>query len=104
MTETDAAGAIEYASEFITTAVSQTMSQFSSAPIQKAAGSSIPAAVIFFAVESYDSVSPYTKDEIDAEELEYELGDNAVSIAGAMKGTAIKLLLNKRNTDANSGS
>ena len=89
VTETAAAGAIEYASEFISTAVSQTMSKSSSALIQKVAGSSMPAAVVSFAVESYDSVSAYAKGEIDGEELAYELGDNAASIAGAMYGASV---------------
>lgn len=89
VTETAAAGAIEYASEFISTTVSQAMSKSSSTLIQKVAGSSMPVAVVSFAVESYDSVSAYAKGEIDGEELAYELGDNAASVAGAMKGAAI---------------
>ena len=89
VSETAAAGAIEYASEFISTTVSQAMSKSSSTLIQKVAGSSVPVAVVSFAVESYDSVSAYAKGEIDGEELAYELGDNAASVAGAMKGAAI---------------
>lgn len=88
VTETAAAGAIEYGAEFISTSVSRTMAKSSSALIQKVANSSMPAAVVSFAVESYDSVSAYAKGEIDGEELAYELGDNAASIAGAMHGAS----------------
>lgn len=86
VTETAAAGAIEYSAEFISTAVSQTMSKSSSQMIQKVAGSTLPAAVVSFAVESYDSISAYAKGEIDGEELAYELGENAVTVEAAMAG------------------
>lgn len=89
VTETAAAGAIEYGSELISATVSHAMSKSSSALIQKVAGSSLPAAVVSFAVESYDSVSAYAQGEIDTEELAYELGENAASVAGAMKGASI---------------
>lgn len=89
VTETATAGAIEYGAEFISVTASQAMSKSSSALIQKVAGSSMPAAVVSFAVESYDSVSAYAKGEIDCEELAYELGENAASVAGAMKGASI---------------
>jgi len=89
VTETAAAGAIEYGSEIISTAVSHAMSKSSSTLISKVAGTSLPAAMVSFAVESYDCVTAYAKGEIDGAELAYELGDNAASIAGAMKGSAI---------------
>ena len=82
--ETAAAGAIEYGAEFISTAVSQAMSKSSSQMIQRVAGSTLPVAVVSFAVESYDSVSAYAKGEIDGEELAYELGENAVTVEAAM--------------------
>jgi hypothetical protein len=89
VTETAAAGVIEYGSEIISATVSHAMSKSSSALIQKVAGTSLPGAVVSFAVESYDSVSAYAKGEIDTEELAYELGENAASVAGAMKGASI---------------
>ena len=82
--ETAAAGAIEYGAEFISTAASQAMSKSSSQMIQQVAGSTLPVAVVSFAVESYDSVSAYAKGEIDGEELAYELGENAVTVEAAM--------------------
>ena len=82
--ETAAAGAIEYGAEFISTAASQAMSKSSSQMIQRVAGSTLPVAVVSFAVESYDSVSAYAKGEIDGEELAYELGENAVTVEAAM--------------------
>lgn len=87
--ETAAAGAIEYGAEFISTAVSQTMSGSSCQMIRQVAGSSAPVAIVSFAVESYDSVTAYARGEIDGEELAYELGENAVTVAGAMKGATI---------------
>lgn len=87
--ETVTAGAIEYGSEIISTTVSRTMAKSSSALIQKVAGSSLPVAVVSFAVESYDSVSAFAQGEIDGIELAYELGENAASVAGAMKGASI---------------
>ncbi len=89
VTETAAAGAIEYGSELISATVSHTMSKSSSALIQKVAGSSLPVAVVSFAVESYDCISDYAQGEIDEGELAYELGENAASVAGAMKGATI---------------
>ena len=65
------------------------MSKSSSALIQKVAGSSLPVAVVSFAVESYDSLSAYAQGEIDGGELAYELSENAASVAGAMKGATI---------------
>jgi len=88
VTETAAAGAIEYGSELISAGVSQAMSKSSSALVQKVAGTCAPAAVVSFAVESYDSVSAFAKGEIDGSELAYELGENAASVAGAIKGQA----------------
>lgn len=84
--ETAAAGAIEYGAEFISTAASQAMSKSSSQMIQRVAGSTLPVAVVSFAVESYDSVSAFAKGEIDGEELAYELGENAVTVEAAMAG------------------
>ena len=87
--ETFAAGAIEYGTEFISTTVSQTMSRSSSQMIQRVAGSTLPVAVVSFAVESYDTVTAYAKGEIDGEELAYELGENAATVTGAMKGATM---------------
>jgi len=89
VTETAAAGAIEYGSELISASVSHAMSKSSSALIQKVAGSSLPVAAVSFAVESYDSVAAYAQGEIDGGELADELGENAASVAGAMKGASI---------------
>ena len=82
--ETAAAGAIEYGAEFISTAASQAMSKSSSQMIRRVAGSTLPVAVVSFAVESYDSVSAYVKGEIDGEELAYELGENAVTVEASL--------------------
>ena len=87
--ETVTAGGIEYGSELISGTVSSVMSKSSSALIRKVAGSSLPVALVSFAVESYDCITDYAKGVIDGVELTYELGENATSVAGTMKGASI---------------
>ena len=87
--ETGASGVLGYGEEFISTAVSQLMSKSSNQMIQRVAGSTLPAAMVSFAVESYDSVSAYARGEIDGEDLAYELGENAVMVTGAINGSAV---------------
>lgn len=89
VSETAASGTIEFGSELISATVSHAMSKSSSTLIRKIAGSSMPAAVVSFAVESYDSIAAYARNEIDSGELAYELGENAASIAGAIGGAAL---------------
>ena len=89
VTETAAAGVIEGASTIISSSISSAMENSSKAVIQKIGGSSLPAAVVSFAVTSYDCITDYAKGEIDGSEFVYELGDNAASVAGAIKGGAI---------------
>lgn len=88
-TETVAAGALGYGTQFISTAVSQTMRASSSQLIRSVGGSCLPAAVVSFAVESYDSISDFAQGEISGSELAYDLGENATAIAGGIKGAAV---------------
>lgn len=89
VTETAEAGAIGYGTVFISTAVSQAMSQSSSALLQSVGGSCLPAAAVSFAVESYDSISEFAQGKIDGAELAFDLGDNAASIAGGIAGAKV---------------
>ena len=89
VTDTSVAGAVEGGSELISAGVSGVMFKSSNALIQRVAGSSLPASVVAFGVESYDSISAYTKGEIDGGELVYDLGENAASVSGAMVGASI---------------
>lgn len=81
-TETGTAGAIGGATGFISTAVANAMQSSSCNLIKSVGGSCLPASVISFGVESYDSVMDYAQGVIGADELAYDLGHNAASIAG----------------------
>lgn len=88
--DTGIAGAIGYGTGFVSSAVSQAMRGSSHALIQSAGKLGIPAAIISFGVESFDSVTAYANGNIDAGELAYDLGENAASVAGgALGGVAI---------------
>lgn len=86
--ETTAAGAFGYGTTFITVNISQAMSASSSALISRIGGSCAPAAVVSFAVTSYEDASSYARGEIEAEELALNLGENAAGVAGAFAGGA----------------
>lgn len=82
VTETGTAGAIGGATGFISTAIANTMQSSSCNLIRNVGGSCLPAAVVSFGVESYDSVMDYAQGVIGADELAYDLGHNAASVAG----------------------
>lgn len=86
--DTGTAGALGYGTAFISTAVSQALSQSSSTLIQRVGGSCLPAAVVSFAVDSYDSISDFAQGEIEVSELTYDLGESAASVAGSFAGGA----------------
>lgn len=81
-TEAGAAGAIGGATSFISATVANTMQASSSSLISSIGGSCLPASAVTFAVESYDSVVDYAQGVIGADELAYDLGHNAATIAG----------------------
>lgn len=84
--DTGTAGALGYGTAFVTTAVSQAMSQSSSVLIKRVGVSCLPAAVVSFAVDSYDSISDFAQGKIDGVELSYELGESAASVSGSFVG------------------
>lgn len=86
--DTTVAGAVGYGTVFVSTAVSQALSKSSITLISKVGGSCLPAAVVSFAVESYEDISSFVKGEIDASELAFTLGENASGIAGGLAGVA----------------
>lgn len=86
--DTGTAGALGYGTAFVSTAVSQAFSQSSSALIQRVGGSCLPAAVVSFAVDSYDSISDFAQGEIAVPELAHDLGESAASVAGSFAGGA----------------
>lgn len=86
--ETGTAGAIGGTTAFITATVASSMQSSSCNLIRSIGGSCLPACAVAFAVESYDSVMDYAQGAIGAEELVYELGHNATTIAGGAIGGA----------------
>ena len=87
--ETAAAGAGAYGVSFVTQAASAAMRRSSIELINKVGGSCAPAMAVSFAVSSYDAVTQFAKGEIDGKELAYDLGNNAVSLAGSTAGGAL---------------
>ena len=87
-TETGTAGAIGGATGFISAVVANTMQTSSCELIRNVGGSCLPASAVAFAVESYDSVMDYAQGAIEADELMYDLGHNAATIAGGAVGGA----------------
>ncbi len=88
MKDTASAGILGYGTEFITTTVSKTMSNSSSALIKTVGGSCVPSAMVAFAIDSYNSVTEFAKGEIDGTELAYDLGESATTVAGSYAGSA----------------
>lgn len=87
--DTGTAAALGYGTAFVSTTVAQAMSGSSSALIRSVGGSCLPAAVVSFAVDSYDSISDYAQGKIDGAEFAYELGESAASVAGSFAGGAL---------------
>ena len=87
--DTGAAAGIAYGTAFVSSAVSQAMSASSHELIKSLGHSGIPAAVVSFGVQSFDSVVDYANGVIDGKELAYDLGENAVEVGGSMAGAAI---------------
>lgn len=87
--DTVAAGGIAYGTTFISGAVSQAMAKSSSALIRSVGGSTVPASVVTFAVQSYHDLSDFAQGNIEADELAYNLGENAAEVAGGAQGAVI---------------
>lgn len=78
-----------YGTEFITASVARGMSFSRHELIRSVGKNGVPGAVIAFAVDSFDSIVDYAQGEIDGKELVYDLGENAVGVAGSMAGAAV---------------
>jgi len=87
--DTGTAGGLAYGTAFISTAISETMSASSHELIQSLGNAGVPAAIISFGVQSFDSVVDYANGTIDASELVYDLGENAAMVGGGMAGSAL---------------
>lgn len=87
--DTATAGVVGYGAGFITNEVATAMSASSNSLISSLGNSCVPAAAVSFGISSYDSVMDYAKGEIGVDELAYDLGENAVGIAGTIGGSAL---------------
>ena len=87
--DTALAGGVGHGTTFVSTAVSQAMSKSSCALIERVGGSCAPAAIVAFGVESFEDISAFAQGEIDANELAYNLGENAAGVGGGLAGGAL---------------
>lgn len=87
--DTLSAGGIAYGTTFVTESVSQAMRASSNQLIGSVGGSCAPALVVSFGVESYSDISDFAQGKIDAQELAYDLGQNAAEVGGGAVGGAI---------------
>ena len=86
--DTGIAGGVAYGTAFVSTAVANTMSSSSHQLIKSLGKSGVPAAVISFGVQSFDSVIDYADGIIDGKQLAYDLGENAARVGGSVAGSA----------------
>lgn len=87
--DTGTAGALGYGTGFVSTAVAQTMSQSSHQLIQSMGNAGVPGAVISFGIASYDSVTDFAQGNIGGRELAYDLGGDALGVAGSIVGSGL---------------
>ena len=88
VTDTGIAGGVAYGTAFVSTAVANTMSSSSHQLIRSLGQSGVPAAVISFGVQSFDSIIDYADGIIDGKQLAFDLGENAAMIGGSVAGSA----------------
>ena len=88
--DTGIAGGVGFGSGFVTHAVAAGMKASSHELISSLGNTALPAAVVSFGVQSYDSISDFAKGEIDGKQLAYDLGENAAKVAA---GTGVVTLV-----------
>ena len=87
--DTGTAGIVGYGTGFVTKAVANTMQHSTNTMLKSLGNCGVPAAIVSFGVESYDTVMDFAQGEIDGMELAYDLGENAASVAGSAAGAAL---------------
>ena len=87
--DTASGGITGYGVGFVSSAVADQMKNSSHTLIRSVAKIKVPTEAVTFAVMSFDSIVDYAQGEIDGRELAYDLGDNAVAIAGSKIGMAV---------------
>ena len=87
--DTGIAGALGAGTGFVTSVISETMQSSSHQLISSIGNSALPAAVVSFGVQSFDSVVAFVNGSIDIGELTYDLGENAAKVGGGVAGMAV---------------
>lgn len=83
------AGGLAFGTTFVSTTVVHTMASSGHQLIRSLGNTGVPAAVISFGVESFDSINDFASGIIDGKELACDLGENAVQIGGSIAGSAL---------------
>lgn len=78
-----------YGTGFVTGTVSALLKGSAHELIQKIGGSSLPGALVSFALQSYDVVTDYISGKIDEYKLAEGLGDSASKVGGGVAGAAL---------------
>lgn len=84
--ETGKAGIVGYGAGFISKGIEAGMSSSGKQLIKSLAGAGVPAAMVSFGIETYDSVIDYAQGKCDGVELAYDLAGGAASVAGSIAG------------------
>lgn len=87
--DTGIAGVVAYGTSIITETVSKKMAVSSRTLIKGLAKNNIPAIVVSYAVESYDTVSEFARGKIEGTELAYRMGDHTAATAGSIAGAKV---------------
>ncbi len=87
--DTGSAAVVGYGAGFVSHAVASSMANSSHQLISSLGNSCVPAAAVSFGIASYDTVIDYAQGEIGTDELAYDLGENAVGVAGSIGGAAL---------------
>lgn len=88
-TDTGKAAVVGYGAGFVSSAVASSMAGSSHQLISSLGNSCVPAAAVSFGIASYDTVIDYAQGDIGTDELAYDLGENAVGVAGSIGGAAL---------------
>ena len=87
--DTGISGGLAYGTAFVSTAVTQAMSASSHQLLNSLGSAGVPAAVVSFGVQSYDSIMDFADGTIDGQQLAYDLGENTARIGGSIAGSAL---------------
>ena len=88
-TDAGKAAVVGYGAGFVSSAVASSMAGSSHQLISSLGNSCVPAAAVSFGIASYDTVIDYAQGDIGTDELAYDLGENAVGVAGSIGGAAL---------------